>query len=764
MQHQEQQRLQIIDEFYLHKGEQDTALQALLLSLSTLLDMPIALVSVIDQYEQFFKAKVGLDVDSTRREDAFCNLVVGNNQPLVVEDAKLDPRFANNPLVTAQPQIRFYAGVPLQLAQVTVGAVCMIDRQPRQLTEAQLAALTALSQHVSQYLYLAKERILLQQEHGLLDNSPAVLLKWRQFHSLQLSYVSANIESLFGINAAMLREREAVLEDFIETDDLAELHFLLTNHAAGVPQAEAHFRLCSPGGRQYRVKLITKAYFNDDGKLHSVHAMLTDHTTNYQIEQKLTDTNQQLRLLLEASNLGTWDWHIQKDSSKVNLRWCEMLGLDYELYDPSSQFWRQLIHPADRLRLEQELQQHLAGDSAIFNTCYRMRHRDGHWVWIETYGKVVERNADGKPTRLAGTHRDITYRKEAELSDAKQRQLLSFINKAQAYYLQQHDLSAACRQILPELIELADSQFAFIGQMRRQQGKDRLYIHAITELAWNEQSDQLVQQYQQGNLYFDRFDNLFGQVIISGEVVLTNQPAQHPAARGTPRGHPKIFRFLGLPIKIKHELVGMIGLANKSVPYIEADADFLQPLCDALAGLYYAVGLEEARHKAEQQLKNLAMTDPLTGIANRRAFIEHCARLRNSVNGYVLAIVDLDHFKQINDSYGHQTGDDVLKMVAQQLRQQLRTDDYSARLGGEEFAILIEHTEIDSANLLLENLRVSIADQQLSVNGQSIRVTISIGARYVSPDEDEDLTRQMCDADTALYNAKHSGRNCLMWF
>lgn len=764
MQNHEQLRLQMIDEFYLHKGEDDPALQALLQSLSTLFDMPIALVSVIDQYEQFFKAKVGLNVDSTRREDAFCNQVVDRNQPLVVEDASQDPRFANNPLVTADPHIRFYAGVPLQLAQVTVGAVCMIDRQPRQLSEAQLAALTALSQHVSQYLLLAKERILLQQEHGLIDNSPAVLLKWRLLQSLQLSYVSGNIENLFGIKTSLLRERQAVLEDFIALDDLAELHFLLTNHLAGVPEAEAHFRLISPTGRQYRVKLITKAYFTTDGKLHSVHAMLTDHTANYHIEQKLTSTNQQLRLLLEASNLGTWDWSIPSDTSKVNMRWCEMLGLDYELYDPSSQFWRQLIHPADRLRIEQELQQHMLGHSAIFNTSYRMRHCDGHWVWIETYGKVVERTPDGKPSRLAGTHRDITDRKEAELLDAKQRQLLSFINKAQAFYLQQHDLSAACRQILSELLELADSQFAFIGQMRRQQGKERLYIHAITELAWNEQSDQLVQQYQQGNLYFDRFDNLFGQVITTGKVVLTNQPAQHPAARGTPSGHPKIFRFLGLPIRIKQELVGMIGLANKSTLYAEADAHFLQPLCDALAGLYYAVSLEEARHKAEQQLKDLAMTDPLTGIANRRAFIEHCARLRNSVNGYVLAIVDLDHFKQINDNYGHQAGDDVLKLVAQQLRQQLRSNDYIARLGGEEFAILIEHTEIDSANLLLENLRLSIAQQQLQVDGQMIRVTISLGARYVSPDEDEDLTRQMCDADTALYNAKHSGRNCLMWF
>lgn len=756
----EQSRLQAIDEFYLRSRDPDSKLEQLLQVLATLMDVPIALISVIDRDKQFFRAKVGLDADSTRREDAFCDQVVAHNQPLIVENAVLDSQFANNPLVTGEPHIRFYAGVPLQLATVTVGAVCLIDRQPRQLSAEQLNMLTVVSAHVSHYLTLLKEHIQLQQEHSLMDNSPAVLLKWRMFQGLQLTYVSANIETLFQIPLAQLRNRQAVLEDFLEPDDIGELSFLLSNHLAGVSQGEAHFRLRSIRNRQFWLKMISKAFFDNDGKLLSVHALLTDHTNNRYVEQKLTDTNQQMRLLLEASSLGTWDWNISADTSKVNQRWCEMIGLDYEMFDSSSQFWWQLVHPADKARLEQELRLHLSGTQAVFNTSYRMRHAKGHWVWIETYGKVVERASDGAPKRLAGTHRDITYRKEAELLDAKQRQLLSFINKAQTIYLQQHDLSVACRQILPELTDIADSQFAFIGQMRRQQGKNRLYIHAITELAWNEQSDRLVALYRQGELYFDNFNNLFGQVITTGQQVLANTPHLHTASRGTPTGHPKIFRFLGLPIRLNNELVGMIGLANKITDYKPADADFLQPLCDALAGLYYAVGQEEARHKAEAQLKNLAMTDPLTGIANRRAFIERCAALQNSATGYVLAIVDIDHFKQVNDRYGHQVGDEVLKRVARQLQEQLRTDDACARLGGEEFAILIEHTEIDSANLILENLRLAVAAQIT----EGVQVTVSIGVRYVNADEQEDLTRQMSDADSALYNAKNSGRNCLMWF
>jgi len=760
----EQSRLQIIADFALVKAQEDPSLCALLAALASLFDMPIALVSVIGEYEQFFKGRYGLAVDSTRKEDAFCQHVVQRQQPLVVEDASTDATFADNPLVTGEPGIRFYAGVPLVLQQITVGAVCLIDREPRTITAAQLAVLNNVSAHVSRYLELLRAHVHLQQEHSLMDNSPAVLMKWRQQRGMQLSYVSANIESLFGLPLQALRQKTAIFEDFIDNPGLNEFNFLFSNHHAGVSHGETHFQLKTPRQKNYWVKLITKAFFSDDGKLDAVHAMLIDHTANKYIEQKLTDTNQQMRLLLEASGLGTWDWHLPSDTNKVNQRWCEMIGVDYELFDSGSQFWRQLVHPADIGRIEQELAQHMAGDMAVFNTSYRMRHALGHWVWLETYGKIVERDSLGNPVRLAGTHRNITYKKEAELLETKQRQLLSFINKAQAVYLQGHDLSAACREILPELTDIADSQFAFIGQMQRSEGRQRLYIHAITEIAWNAQSDQLVALYQQRQLYFDNFDNLFGLVITSQQLVLSNDPAQHPAARGTPKGHPKIFRFMGLPIKLKGELVGMIGLANKFADYSSEDASFLQPLTDALAGLYYAVELEEARHKAEAQLKNLAMTDPLTGIPNRRAFIEHCAMLKNSPFGYVLAILDIDHFKQVNDRYGHAAGDEVIKQVSHILQQQLRADDYCARLGGEEFAILIEKTEIDTANLLLENLRLMVAENICQYEQQQIKVTVSIGARYVPAEEQEDLNKQMSEADQALYLAKDNGRNCLMWF
>ena len=276
-----------------------------------------------------------------------------------------------------------------------------------------------------------------------------------------------------------------------------------------------------------------------------------------------------------------WDWNLKANVNQVNKRWCEIIGIDYEYYDSSYRYTRQLIHPADLMQFEQHLEDHIAGKSQVFNTSFRMQHANGSWVWVESYGKIVERDTNGKPIRIAGIHRDITRRMESEIFERKKTQLLQFINKTRASYLESNDLTLACQTVLPELIDLSDSQFAFIAQMQDQDTEPKLFIHAISEIVWDSESFSQYSEYKNRNLYFTSFDNLFGKVIVSGEVIIANSPINHPASRGTPKGHPRINRFLGLPIKIKDRVVGMIGLANKFESYKPSDAEFFQPFVDA---------------------------------------------------------------------------------------------------------------------------------------------------------------------------------------
>jgi diguanylate cyclase (GGDEF)-like protein len=122
---------------------------------ATICQTPIGLVSVVDQDRQWFKAKVGLDVCETPRSQAFCAHAIGLTEPLIVPDARLDQRFVHNPLVTGDPDIRFYAGMPITTSDgFTVGTLCVIDTVPRDLTDQQKSGLILLGRHVSAQIAL----------------------------------------------------------------------------------------------------------------------------------------------------------------------------------------------------------------------------------------------------------------------------------------------------------------------------------------------------------------------------------------------------------------------------------------------------------------------------------------------------------------------------------------------------------------------------------------------------------------------------------
>ncbi|MDR3051007.1 MAG: diguanylate cyclase [Oscillospiraceae bacterium] len=162
-----------------------------------------------------------------------------------------------------------------------------------------------------------------------------------------------------------------------------------------------------------------------------------------------------------------------------------------------------------------------------------------------------------------------------------------------------------------------------------------------------------------------------------------------------------------------------------------------------------------------QQLEEAAYTDALTGLYNRRHFLE-MARMyldratRSQLSSYVM-MLDLDHFKLINDQYLHPGGDAVLRAVAGHMREAVRTYDVVARYGGEEFLLLLTEIEQEPVMRLAERLRVHIADTPILFDGYELRVTCSIGVALYKPDEG--LDEAICQADKAMYRAKAEGRN-----
>ncbi|MFO8065802.1 MAG: diguanylate cyclase [Spirochaetota bacterium] len=171
-------------------------------------------------------------------------------------------------------------------------------------------------------------------------------------------------------------------------------------------------------------------------------------------------------------------------------------------------------------------------------------------------------------------------------------------------------------------------------------------------------------------------------------------------------------------------------------------------------------GLKDFLVRSKRRLSDLAFHDHLTGLYNRRSFD---ARLRDEVDRirrygrvFTVIIVDIDHFKQCNDNYGHQKGDEVLRGVAQLIRSSIRRSDFAARYGGEEIAAILPETPADNGERVAEKVRAAVEEQSEAYTG--IGVTVSIGGACCEQ-EGCDATELVSSADEALYAAKEAGRN-----
>jgi len=208
-------------------------------------------------------------------------------------------------------------------------------------------------------------------------------------------------------------------------------------------------------------------------------------------------------------------------------------------------------------------------------------------------------------------------------------------------------------------------------------------------------------------------------------------------------------------------VIGISGASNgiHSARFIKNGADdFLRkPFCPEEFYCRITQNLESLNNIA--QIQHAANTDYLTELYNRRAFFNHAkqriAEYDKRGIPHCLAVMDIDHFKKVNDNYGHEVGDQVLKILALYLRKHFGTG-LTARLGGEEFAVLLHGVDNDQLYNKLDDFRRDISVSSLPVEGSNITITISIGVILDSSDE---LSKQMNEADNALYYAKEHGRN-----
>lgn len=217
------------------------------------------------------------------------------------------------------------------------------------------------------------------------------------------------------------------------------------------------------------------------------------------------------------------------------------------------------------------------------------------------------------------------------------------------------------------------------------------------------------------------------------------------------RGRPGIRFYAGVPLQTEGGVVigTLCAIDTKPRDFAARDLQILTDLSQVVTETI------ELRRQAE--------TDALTRLLSRRAFEEHGSRAvalaRRHKHPLSCIALDIDHFKAVNDTFGHPAGDDVLKGVAVALQTQLRKSDIVGRLGGEEFAVLLPHTEHGRACDVAEKLRRAVRRKRTDPNGDSMRVTASFGVASLNSSI-KDIDALLAEADRALYAAKAQGRDC----
>ncbi|NMC52734.1 MAG: diguanylate cyclase [Chloroflexi bacterium] len=213
--------------------------------------------------------------------------------------------------------------------------------------------------------------------------------------------------------------------------------------------------------------------------------------------------------------------------------------------------------------------------------------------------------------------------------------------------------------------------------------------------------------------------------------------------------------WMGLPMFLRGQIIGYLSIDNRTPgAYSLESANLVQAFANEAA-----IAIENAR--LFQQVQLLAITDPLTGIFNRRYFFEIGGReFRRSVRHHhslALVLIDIDHFKQFNDLYGHLAGDMVLREIGKESQKYLRESDIFARFGGEEFVLLLPETTAQDAFPIAERLRTIINELRVDVGGEKVFVSVSMGVAERGSDTN-DLYALFENADRALYAAKEQGR------
>lgn len=380
----------------------------------------------------------------------------------------------------------------------------------------------------------------------------------------------------------------------IHPEDIPLLDQLVQNAIDKGEGFKFEHRLIGQNGIKYVVgigKLILK-----ENKPFIIKGTIQDITEKKLQEIEYNISNERWRFAVENSGDGIWDYDLITQESFQSDQFLENIGYKQNELSLSHETILEMIHPDDRDRVDKAFKDHLASISPILELEYRIKHKNGYYKWIYDRAKVIEKTENGEPKRIIGIHQDLTQRKKVDF-------LHNTINNLNERFIKSNDNNhKAFKSVLDDLIDITDSEYGFIGEVFYDDEKPWLKTYALTNIAWNKESQELYNEYHIKGFEFKNLDTLFGYTLKTKEITISDDPTNDPRSGGLPGKHPDLNKFLGIPILYHEELIGMIGLANKPNGYSEEEVDFLLPLIENISNVIQNIKTKRIENKQQKEI------------------------------------------------------------------------------------------------------------------------------------------------------------------